>query len=147
MDGLNKVILIGNLARDPELRATSTGKSVCEFTLAVNDGKEEKAYFAAVVTFGATADACSRYLAKGSQAMVEGKLTNDEWEDKQTGQKRSRTRVYASRVLFIGGSPKTSQKPVSGSDYGYTAPTLTEQPRYTVADAPPDAWDSPEIPF
>ena len=101
--GYNRVILQGNLTKDPERRVTTSGMAVCEFTVAVNGTRKDDApYFGAVVVFGNTAESCSRYLGKGSQVLVEGKLKNDEWEDRQTGQKRSKTRIIADSVQLSG---------------------------------------------
>lgn len=160
MAAFQKVIILGNLTREPEMRHTNTGMAVCEFTVAVNGTRDgDEPYFGAVVVFGKTAEACSRYLGKGSPVLVEGKLKNDEWEDKKTGQKRTKTRIVADNVQFIDRSNNSRQSGQSGQNSGYTAQRNAprpearqnyaplpdqEQHRYTPSDAmPPDS----DLPF
>src|SRR3990172_8418221 len=100
MPSLNKVFLLGNLTRDPELRFTPSGASVCEFSIAVNrewggkDGGEKKKEvgFFDCVAWARTAEVVAQYLKKGSPAMVEGRLTQDRWQDPQ-GQSRSKVKI------------------------------------------------------
>jgi single-strand DNA-binding protein len=102
----NKVILIGNLTRDPELRYTPQGTSVCSFGIAVNrrykQGEEtkEEVTFINVVVFGKQADTCGQYLNKGSAVLIEGRLQERRWET-EDGQKRSRHEVVAQNVRFM----------------------------------------------
>jgi len=102
----NKVILIGNLTRDPELRYTPQGTSVCSFGLAVNrkyrQGEEmkEEVTFINIVVFGKQADTCGQYLSKGSGALIEGRLQERRWET-EDGQKRSKHEVVAQNVRFL----------------------------------------------
>ena len=109
MAGLNKVILIGNVGKDPEMRYTANGKAVTSFSLAVNrnvsggaDGerREETDWFD-IVAWERLAELCSQFLQKGRQTYVEGRLQTRSWEG-QDGQKRYRTEVVASTVLFLG---------------------------------------------
>ncbi len=108
MAGLNKVMLIGNVGKDPEMRYTANGKAVTTFTIACNrtfnspDGerREETDWFD-VVTWEKLAELCSQFLQKGRQAYVEGRLQTRSWEG-QDGQKRYRTEVVAQTVLFLG---------------------------------------------
>lgn len=115
----NKVLLMGNLTRNPELRQIPGGSSVCEFGLAVNrrysvNGNDrEETTFVDIIVWGRTAESCSRFLQKGSSAFIEGRLQLDQWED-QSGSKRSRLRVVAENVQFIG-----SRRDGSGSDGEY----------------------------
>lgn len=144
-----KYICMGNLTREPELRYTPGGMPVCEFTVAINSArKEDGTFFGVVCVFGKTAEACQRYLAKGSPVLVEGKLKNDEWEDRQTGQKRSKTRIYADNVQFIGKSDNSRQSAASGENSGYAA-SGNNRGRYGAEDRPapmppekpdPDNW-------
>ncbi len=106
----NKVLLMGNLTRDPDLRGTPNGQTVCEFGIAVNrtvksaDGQErEETCFVDIVVWGKQAPVCRKYLAKGRSVFVEGRLTLDQWEDRNTGERRSRLRVIAEKILFVGG--------------------------------------------
>lgn len=108
MASLNRVILIGNLTRDPELRYTPSGMAVAKFGLAVNDrfkqGDEwkERVNFIDIVVWGKQGENCSEYLAKGRSACIEGRLQYSTWETEE-GQKRSKIEVVADRVVFLGG--------------------------------------------
>ncbi|MEA4862432.1 MAG: single-stranded DNA-binding protein [Victivallaceae bacterium] len=103
----NKVLLMGNLTRNPELRTLSGGSSVCEFGMAMNrrftvNGQERnETTFVDIVVWGRSAESCARFLTKGSPVFIEGRLQLDQWEDQQGG-KRSRLRVVADNVQFIG---------------------------------------------
>ena len=108
MASLNKVFLLGNLVRDPDLRGLPNGQSVCELRMAVSrrytngSGQEvEDTCFVDVVVWGKSAKNCKQYLAKGSQVMVEGRLQLDQWEDRNGGGTRSRLRVIAEQVQFM----------------------------------------------
>lgn len=102
----NKVILIGNLTRDPELRYTPQGTSVCNFGLAVNrkyrqaEEMKEEVTFINIVVFGKQADTCGQYLSKGSPVLIEGRLRENRWETPE-GQKRSRHEVIAESFKFL----------------------------------------------
>ena len=109
MASLNKVLLIGNLTRDPELRYIPSGTAVANFGLAMNrvyttqDGeRKEDACFVDIVTWGKTAENCANYLTKGRPVFVEGRLQFRSWET-EDGQKRSKLEVVAQRVQFLGG--------------------------------------------
>ncbi|MDR1191787.1 MAG: single-stranded DNA-binding protein [Verrucomicrobiales bacterium] len=108
MASLNKVFLIGNLTRDPEIRHTPKGTAVGDLRLAVSmmyrtqDGSDkEEVCFVDIVVWGRQAETCKDYLTKGSPVFVEGRLQFDQWETQQ-GEKRSRLRVCADRVQFLG---------------------------------------------
>jgi len=111
MAGLNKVMLIGNVGKDPEMRYTANGSAVTTFSLACNrvynspegERREETDWFD-IVTWSKLAELCSQFLQKGRQAYVEGRLHTRSWEG-QDGQKRYRTEVVAQTVLFLGGAP------------------------------------------
>jgi len=112
MATFNKVILLGNLTRDPELRYTPQGSAVCEFALALNyqytnkqtGQKVEEVSFIDIVAWGKTGEICAEYLKKGRQVMVEGRLKQDRWEA-QDGKKMSKVRVTAENVQFVGSRP------------------------------------------
>ena len=119
MSDLNSVVLLGRLVRDPELRYTPQGAAVCEFTLASNrkftrkDGeKVEEVAFIDVVAWNRLAETAAEYLKKGRQVVVLGTLTQDRWDDKDSGQKRSRIRVQAGTVQFLGGGSKDGETSV-----------------------------------
>ncbi len=103
---------MGNLTRDPEIRYTPKGSAVTEIAIAVNryfssesGEKREETTFVDVVLWGRTAEIASQYLAKGRPVLIEGRLQLDTWEDKQTGQKRSRMRVVGESMQLIGAKP------------------------------------------
>lgn len=114
MANLNKVMLIGRLTRDPELRYTPSGTAVCDlgiaisrtFTNATGERKEEVC-FVDVTVWQKQAESCAEYLKKGREVFIEGRLIHDRWETKE-GEKRSKIRVTAERVQFLsgGGAPK-----------------------------------------
>ena len=107
--GVNKVILIGNLGRDPELRYTQSGQAVANFTLATTEswnkregGREERTEWHRIVAWGRTAELCAQYLSKGRTVYIEGRLQTREWENRE-GQKQKTTEVVAVNVQFLGG--------------------------------------------
>jgi single-strand DNA-binding protein len=109
MASVNKVILVGNLGRDPELRYTQNGSAVANFTLATNErwrdkdgNNQERTEWHRVVVWGRTAENCAQYLQKGRSVYIEGRLQTREWEDKD-GNKRNTTEVNALNVQFLGG--------------------------------------------
>ena len=108
MASVNKVILIGNLGRDPELKYTPGQKAVCNFTLATNEqwtdaqgAKQERTEWHRIVVWGKQAEICQQYLKKGRQVYIEGSLTTREWNDRD-GNKRTTTEVRAQRVQMLG---------------------------------------------
>ena len=111
MANLNKVMIIGNLVADPDVRTTPRGNSVTELRLAVNrvssgpnEGeRREETTFLDVTCWGRTAEIAGQYLAKGRPVFIEGRLQQDTWEDKQTGQKRSKIRIVAENMQLLGG--------------------------------------------
>ncbi len=111
MAGVNKVILIGNLGRDPELRYTQNGQAVANFTLATTENwndrgsgeRVERTEWHRIVVWGRSGENCAKYLAKGRTVYVEGRLQTREWEDRE-GQKRRTTEINAQTVQFLGGS-------------------------------------------
>ncbi len=107
MASFNKVLLIGNLTRDPELRYTSGGTAVASFGLAVNrkfkQGEEwkDEVCFVDITVWAKQGENCAEYLNKGSLAFIEGRLNYQTWEDKQSGQQRSKLEVVANNVQFL----------------------------------------------
>jgi single-strand DNA-binding protein len=108
---VNKVILVGNLGKDPEVRYTSGGQAVANLRIATSRSwtdkqsgqRKEETEWHDVEVWGKQAEQCGEFLAKGRQVYVEGRLKTDAWEDKQSGQKRSRVKVVADTVRFLGG--------------------------------------------
>jgi single-strand DNA-binding protein len=152
MASFNKVILMGNLTRDPELRYTPKGTAIAKVGLAVNrvwtneaGEKKEDVTFIDVDVFGRTAENVGQYMRKGRPILVEGRLKLDQWDDKQTGQKRSRLGVVAETVQFLGSAPAAGEG---------GAPAAPRAPRPAAASAPasePVEGDGPpesdDVPF
>lgn len=117
----NKVIIMGNLTRDPELKYLSSGKPVTKFSIAINDkfkkGEEfvENVSYFDVVVFGRQAETCNEYLSKGRPALIEGRLQQGRWEA-QDGTKRSKVEIVASKVVFLGGGRSESGGGSSSGD-------------------------------
>jgi single-strand DNA-binding protein len=156
MANLNRVLLIGNLTRDPELRYTPKGTAVTEIGLAVNriysgeDGeKKEETTFVDVTLWARQAEIAGQYLKKGRPVFIEGRLQLDTWDDKQTGQKRSRLRVVAENLQLLGSRQdsegSSSSSPASSAPRrspSTSAPPPRQEPRDPDLDAEPD-----DIPF
>ena len=151
MASFNKVILIGNLTRDPELRYTPKGMAIAKIGLAVNrtwrneagESKEEVT-FIDVDAFGRQAETLAQYMKKGSPLMVEGRLKLDQWDDKQTGQKRSRLGVVIEGFQFLGGGNRgdvAGEAPVKRA-----APAAAPKTGSPDAEAPPPPEDD-DVPF
>ena len=151
MANLNRVLLIGNLTRDPEVRYTPKGTAVADIGIAVNrvysgeDGeKKEEVTFVDVTLWGRKAEVAQEYLKKGRPVFIEGRLQLDTWDDKQTGQKRSRLRVVAENMQMLGSR--------GDSEAGSTAPgtqrRTTPPPPQRQAPKDPDLDAEPDdIPF
>lgn len=102
--GINQVILMGRLTRDPETRSTSGGKTVTTFSLAVDRvGQDDQADFFDVTAWEKTGELVAQYLSKGRRCLVQGRLRQDSWDDKETGKKRSKVEVVASDITFLDG--------------------------------------------
>ena len=152
MASFNKVVLVGNLTRDPELRYTPKGTAVAKIGLAVNrvwtsetGEKKEEVTFVDIDMFGRTAENVAQYMRKGSPLLVEGRLRLDQWDDKQTGQKRSKLGVVAETVQFLG-SPRSGE---AGSAAN-TASRPTPAPAAAPAAEPAETEGAPEgddVPF
>ncbi len=146
---VNKVILLGRLGQDPELKYTPGGSPVCNFSLATTESwtdkagqKQEKTEWHKVVVWGKLAELCNQYLSKGRQAFLEGRLQTRAWDDKD-GNKRYTTEILASTVQFIGG-PSASTNNSAGVDSSYSqAPAPTQE--YQIASDASFAAD--DIPF
>jgi single-strand DNA-binding protein len=125
MANLNRVLLIGNLTRDPELRVTPKGTAICQFGLAVNrtykddtGATREETTFVDIEAWGRPGEIISKYCSKGRPLFVEGRLKLDQWEDKATGQKRSRMRVVLENFQFLGGRGEGEGGTGGGEDMG-----------------------------
>src|ERR1700682_5091053 len=116
MASFNKVILLGNLTRDPEIRDTPKGSAVCDLGLAVNrqytlesGEKREEVTYVDVVLWARLAEIAGEYLKKGRPVFIEGRLQLDTWDDKQSGQKRSKLRVIGETMQLLGSRPSGAE--------------------------------------
>lgn len=123
MMSLNRAQILGNMTRDPELRNTTTGKSVCSFGVATNYSytdaagqKQEQVEFHNVVAWGKLAEICSQYLGKGRKVFIEGRIQSREW-DGQDGQKRRTTEIVAENMIMLDRAP-AGQGQAQGGAYG-----------------------------
>jgi single-strand DNA-binding protein len=141
---VNKVILVGNLGKDPEVRYTSGGQAVANLRIATSRSwtdkqsgqRKEETEWHDVEVWGKQAEQCGEYLAKGRQVYVEGRLKTDKWQDKQSGQERSKVKVVADTVRFLGGRGAGAGAAAgggSGGGRGAGAP-----------DEPPGGFEEPE---
>ena len=152
MANLNRVLLIGNLTRDPEIRYTPKGTAVADIGLAINrvlsteEGeRREEVTYVDVVLWGRLAEIADQYLKKGRPVFIEGRLQLDSWDDKQTGQKRSRLRVVAENMQLLGSrsDSEAAASPAAPRRQGSPAPAPRPQPpKDPDLDAEPD-----DIPF
>ena len=147
MASYNKVLLLGNLTRDPEVRYTPKGSAVADLGIAVNrqytldtGEKREEVTFVDVTFWGRTAEVAGEYLKKGRSVFIEGRLQLDTWDDKQSGQKRSKLKVVGEALQLIGG------RPGGGGDEEGSGGMRSSRPA-PPAKAAGSAQDNDEIPF
>ena len=150
MASFNKVILLGNLTRDPEVRYTPKGSAVCDLGIAINRSytldsgeKREEVTYVDVVLWARLAEIAGEYLKKGRPIFIEGRLQLDTWDDKQTGQKRSKLRVIGETMQLLGGRPPGAGAAGAASEGGESRPAKTAPPPKPQAGEP----DDDEIPF
>ena len=155
MASFNRVILMGNLTRDPQVRYTSNQTAVTDLGLAVNrvwfdkvsQQKREEVTFVDVTLWGRQAEVAGEYLSKGRSVLIEGRLQLDQWDDRETGQKRSKLKVVCENMTMVGGR---SDGPPHGGDFsggsgnqsaGHESPAAPPE-----ASAPPDQQFSNDAP-
>jgi single-strand DNA-binding protein len=135
MADYNKIILVGNLTRDPEHRQLPSGQNMCKLGLAVNRQFKNRqtgdtiseVCFVDIDVWGAQADSCHRYLQKGRRVLIEGRLKLDSWDDQQTGQKRSKHSVVAERVVFLSTADQAMTQQEEGLQAGTSAAKLDDE--------------------
>ena len=154
-EGLNKVMLIGNLGVDPELKFTQSGKALLRMRLATTERfgtgegqREERTEWHTVILWGNRAEALGKFLGKGHKLYIEGRLQTREWEA-QDGGKRSTTEVIANEVLLLGGGQRGESQ---GGGYGGSSQRGGQAPREAKPaksgeDFPPSDFDDSDIPF
>lgn len=147
MRGFSKAIITGNITRDPELRTTPSGSSVCSFSVAVNrtyrdaNGEQkEDVSFIDCSAWGKLGEMISQYAKKGSGVLVSGRLSQRSWEDKETKQKRSRVEIVVEDFNFTGGANRDG-----GSSY--SAPATASSVSSDVPDDIPEEIDLSDVPF
>jgi len=154
MASLNKVMLIGNVTRDPEIKYTPKGSAVADLGLAINrtytnqgGEKVEETTFIDVELWGRTAEIAGEYAKKGRPIFIEGRLRMDSWEDKQTGQKRNRLKVVAEALQLLGS--RTGGGGFGGGEEGESAPPPSRPPQRSAPprQAPPPQVEDDDIPF
>ncbi|HUP56347.1 MAG TPA: single-stranded DNA-binding protein [Bdellovibrionota bacterium] len=159
---VNKVILVGRLGQNPEVRYTPSGAAVANFSVATNENwtdkqgqKQERTEWHRVVVWGKLAELCNQYLSKGRQVYLEGRLQTREWEDK-TGVKKYTTEVHAQTVQFLGGQAGASAgegRPSQGREFGGGAAaedqSFGQAPRGAANAGPADepSFTEDDIPF
>jgi single-strand DNA-binding protein len=153
MASFNKVILLGNLTRDPEIRYTPKGTAVTELGMAVNrvytaenGEKREETTFVDVTLWGRTAEIAGEYLKKGRPVFIEGRLQLDTWDDKTSGQKRSKLKVVGEGLQLIGSRPGGGGGGGGGDEESSSPPRSSSRPA-PPPKAAPSAPDDDEIPF
>ena len=160
MANLNKVMLIGNLTRDPELRYTPKGTAVADISLAINrvwnneqNQKQEETIFVDVTLWGRQAELAQQYLTKGRGAYIEGRLQMDTWDDKETGKKRSKLKVIGESLQFLpdGRGGAGGGAPQGGGGQQAARPPQQQQrpgpPQGASAAPPAEYQEEDDIPF
>lgn len=156
MPNLNKVMLIGNLTRDPEVRYTPKGTAVTEISMAINsyytpEGGErrEETTFVDVTLWARQAEVAGEYLKKGRPVYIEGRLQLDSWDDKETGKKRSKLKVVGEVMQFLGGrGDGGGGGSSSGGEESHSSRTTSEKPITRKPPADPDLdAEEDDIPF
>jgi len=149
MANFNKVLLMGNLTRDPEVRYTPKGTAVGDLAIAINDSYKaqdgtikETVTYVDIEVWGRQAETCKQYLTKGRPVFIEGRLKLDQWE--QEGQKKSRMKVVAERVQFLGGGPGRSGGGTGGGGGDTARPA---RPASTGSEDTPPPPSDDDIPF
>ncbi len=142
-EGLNKCMIIGFLGADPEIRYTQQNQAVCKFRVATTESyqnrageRQERTEWHQVVVWGKQAEIAQKYLAKGRQVYVEGRLQTRSWEDRD-GKKRWSTEIVANRFLFLGGGSRSDRPPADAPD----------EPAPAVSEGEPFPADDDDIPF
>lgn len=146
---INQVILMGRLTRDPELRTTPSGKTIASFSLAVDRaGQEDATDFFEVTAWEKLGELVNQYLSKGRRCLVQGRLRQDSWDDKETGKKRSKVEVVATDVTFLDGPSGDNggnSSPYQGGSQGTNSKKKSED--VVIEDIDDKPIDLSEIPF
>jgi len=145
----NRVILLGNLTRDPEIRYLPSGMAVCDVGLAVNERRKnssgemiDETTFVDMTAWGRTAEVMSEYLSKGSPTLIEGRLKLDSWEG-QDGQKKSKLKVVVDRMQMVGPRPQGGQGRPEGAGPRPAARQAPQNTAYSQAAPSEEVYDAP----
>lgn len=142
---INQVIIMGRLTRDPEMRTTTTGKSIASFSLAVDrQTQDDQADFFDVTAWEKLGELANQYLSKGRRCLVQGRLRQDSWDDKETGKKRSKIEIVATDITFLDG-PQDGQQSGGQSAPRSSAPSKSKDT--VIEDIDDKPIDLSEIPF
>lgn len=156
MANFNKVYLIGNLTRDPELRVTPKGTAICQFGLAVNrqfkdesGAMRDETTFVDIEAWGKQGETIGKYCTKGRPLFVEGRLKLDQWEDKTSGQKRSKLKIVLEGFQFLGSGQRDGASGGGGESYDQSpSPERHSPPPRSALSRPPAAENLDEdVPF
>lgn len=128
MSSMNVVVLVGRLTKDPEIRYTGSQTAVCNFSIAIDDGfgQQKKTHYFDVIAWQKTAETVHKYVQKGHLIGIEGRLTQEVWEDRQTGQKRSAVKVTANTIRLMQPRSNSNGQPGGQQDYDDLAAVGTE---------------------
>lgn len=144
---INQVILMGRLTRDPESRTTTTGKTIANFSIAVDrGGQDDTADFFEITAWEKLGELVIQYLGKGRRVLVQGRLRQDSWDDKETGKKRSRVEVTATDVTFLDG-PSGDNTGAGSSTSAPKASSSKKSDDVVIEDIEDKPIDLSEIPF
>jgi single-strand DNA-binding protein len=141
MSGVNKVILVGRLGADPEVRYTPGGAAVANFRMATSENwtkdgeRQERTEWHKIVAFGKLGEICGEYLAKGKQVYIEGRIQTRSWEDKD-GNKRWMTEIVANNMQMLGSPGESAHAPVPQSNEGATASSSVKEAEFSEEDIP-----------
>ena len=145
---INQVILMGRLTRDPEQRTTTTGKTIASFSIAVDrGGQDDQADFFNVTAWEKLGDLVIQYLAKGRRVLVQGRLRQDSWDDKETGKKQSRIEVTATDVTFLDGPSGDDNGSSQRSSSSNSSSSNNSSKDVVIEDIDDKPIDLSEIPF
>jgi single-strand DNA-binding protein len=144
---INQVVLMGRLTREPEVRTTSTGKTITSFSLAVDrGGQDDQADFFDITAWEKLGELVSQYLSKGRRCLVQGRLRQDSWDDKETGKKRTKVEVVATDVTFLDG-PSGDQQGSSNYQGSSATGSSKKSDDVVIEDIDDKPIDLSEIPF
>ena len=152
--GVNKVLLLGNVGKDPEIRSTAGGMTIATFSLATADRQkdqqgnwQDKTEWHNLVAFGRTAEIVRDYVKKGTQLFIEGKIQTRSWDDKESGQKKYRTEILVNEMSLLGGGPGRGEGAGSGGGYSRSNTASFDRTPSSQPDYADQGITDDDIPF